>query len=473
MDRAAAQVQRGLEDARDPVGGARRNDGPAPSVAVLHGQQGLLRLQRSIGNHAVASLVGGSTVQREEDEEEEDDGSGAEDSVPRLDPQLRAQLQALFPIPQGPTYETMTTSTGAQSTSGELTRDALRLWRRETISLDDAYRRVSREPSLRDGSRRVVPTSGGQEPGEVTVTWGLLLALWDYHNVAGRDEGGSIPEVDPPNHRRASQLADVRAMLREGSPFRRAAESSYDHHEIAENPTAQGMVGAIMDTVDRLANGLAEGQQAQLTVNFQGHGGWGNLHGVDGRDLGRGQLRSIATYARERGVHLTYILDTCNAGASALLAENEEMVAIADQLPQDMDPQRRAQLAARGAPVSELMQIGHTLSDIATAMRSVRIRNTSERQTARRWLYDLRATLAHLMEFGFRSTDIEGVRDLALSVAEIDARFRRLETGRHLSQVQFRGSRESLAPTLHAINDILGREVDRLHTMAGEPASTR
>lgn len=409
----------------------------------------------------------GERVQRSEDDEEEIEAdSGA---IEGIDPALEAQLRELFPIGQGPGAEVISTSTGAQSTAGELTIRALRTWRRDRVSLDDAYRSAAEQRLDRvGGGPDVVPTRGGADPPLApTLQWGVLLAAWDYANLRRRPdaaEAAGIAEYlreDESGH--SGNLGDVRAMLRAGSPFMRAASASYGRHIVVENPSASGMTSAIYDAIDQLAEHLGNGEQGQLTVNFQGHGGRGEIEGVDGQAVSRTALLGMASYARERGVHLTFILDTCNAGSAALLAENHELFDVAVRA-EDAPEETRAALRAAGRGLIPLLQIGLALNDIATDLRFQRLRNDGERAQAVAMLREAARLLDELAPNNENLPRIPGLTQLLLLAVAPRLTFRFI-VDRPFSLRQMRSARESLAPLLDAINDTVSRQVDVLRAI--------
>lgn len=417
----------------------------------------VLQLQRSAGNAAVVAAL---RVQRQEQTGETETGSSVAE-VPQLDPELARQLRELFPDPVAGTYEVIGGSTGAQSTSGQLTEGALETWRRERIDLDEAYRRSADRSHLR-GGRAVYPTRGGGESSGHGVRWGLLLAAWDYQNRQGRptSEVGIPPNPGVAAPRRETNLYGIQAMLRQGSPYRVAAEASYEHHRIVENPTAIQMDGAIVEEIYALA--IAGG--GQLTVNFQGHGGRGRIVGVNGGVLDRNRFRRLGEMASRQGVHLTFVLDTCNVGSAALLAENSEMFEVgqdADDLPAEV----QAEMQRIGRPLCRLTRLGLRLNDLAMDLRWAKVRTTRERQETVETLVAVRAKLKKISEFCQNHPEMIGAAELPLLAITPDLEFRLLLDDDSFTRRQARDARELLAPLLDRLNEVIGTGVDRLRAL--------
>lgn len=482
------------DDRAHEAGDATRRSAEDGRDAAMETRLALARLQRAAGNRAVGAMVRhgvpasarppvvGAALARgiHRDDTGDDADADVDDpgEIAGLDPALEAQLRELFPIDDGPGAEVITTSTGAQSTTGELTSRALQLWRREHVALDDAYRQAADEDLAPVGGSGpdVVPTRGGAAPPErPAVHWGVLLAAWDYANVRGREDpteaSGIAPFLQPEGGGNSGNLGDVRAMLRQGSPFMQAADG-YDRHVVVENPSTAGMTSAIYDAADGLGALVAPGQRAQLTVNFQGHGGGGAIEGVDGEVLERGDLLRAAEYAREQGVHVTYVLDTCNAGSAALLAENREFYDVATRA-QDAPPETQAALRAAGQVLVPIFQIGLELNDIATAIRFQRLRNDAERAQAVATLERAIALVEQLDDLRADHPDIPGFPEIGLLGLTPRITFRLLVERGRFSLRRLRDARETLAPLLDAINDLLSDQVDELSAIAPQAPATR
>lgn len=411
----------------------------------------LLRLQRTAGNTAVVAAL---QVQRQD----QDQAAETEADVPQLDPALARHLRELFPDQDAGTYQVVGGSTGAQSTSGELTAGALATWQHEQIDFEEAYRR-SADRSHPDGERAVEPTRGGGSSSVRGVRWGLLFAVWDYHNLQGRPTNElDIPGASAP--RPASNLSDVRAMLQEGSPYRTAAEATYDHHRVVENPTATEMSSNILDEI--VAVSRAGG--GRLTVNFQGHGGRGSIEGVDGDVLDRRTLRMLGEMASEQGVHLTFVLDTCNVGSAALLAENTEMANLIEGA-DDLPPEALAELRSIGEPLVQLTQLGLRLNDLAVDLRWVEVGTAEQRQETRATLEAARAALEDLSAHCRDHPEIIGGPELRMLAIPPEIEFRLLLDAASFTRAQARGSRELLAPLLDRLNEVLSDGVDRLRAL--------
>lgn len=437
----------------------QRSSDPPASSRLAPDQTGLLSLQRSAGNAAVTSaLLSRQPDQTDAALPESDEAA----ELPVLDPETEQMLNRLFPRQQAATYEVIGGSTGAQSignkSGGELTTGALVLWRREHINLDDAYRQ-SADRSHGRGGNTVEPTRGGGAGTAAGEHWGMLFAAWDYRNRQGRATG----EIDIPGVEalaRLGNLADVRSMVRRGSPYRRAAEASYDRHDIVENPSASEMFNRVLDAI----NELDRAGGGQLTVNFQGHGGRGAIDGVDGEVIDRTTLLTLGRMASEQGVHLTFILDTCNVGSAALLAENQEMVNVTEAS-EHTSPQTQAAIRAMGRPLRTLMDIGLRLNDLATDLRSQRVRNNAERVMARETMTRARTILSELTELSQSHPEISGLVNLRIRALSPDIAFLVLLGRPSVRRRDLLRARESLAPLLDELNFVMDTGVAGLQAI--------
>lgn len=416
----------------------------------------LASLQRAAGNRAVSSLPHLLPIQRQSHEAERPRAIARSES---LDPELAAELQDLFPNPTAPGFEAMTTSTGAQTTAGELTTAALRLWRRERIDLTTAYRLASsREtlPASDQPGRRIWPASGGtsrEGAADPRLRWGLLLAVWDYQSWEPQPLPAYVPADT--SRRRSRNLPDIRRLLESGSPFQKAAASSYDRHDTLENPDAQEMVAAIYATVDQMSSFLQTGEQGHLTVNYQGHGGGGTVFGADGQGVSRGTLRTAAEYARELDVQVTYVLDTCNAGSLAVMAENQELALAAAA----STTSQRERLRARGSTVMALIRVALQLNDCATDLYGPRLMKKDKHGRYWETMDETLRLIALLRELSKANPRIQGLPVASLLAFDPEVRLLVLRDRQSLTRQELDQARVRLAPVLSQLNRTLAREV--------------
>jgi hypothetical protein len=416
------------------------------------------QLQRQAGNAAVAALLT-RRVQRQEAGDTE--ASVELPAPPRLPPDIVALLDRIAAPSGVGGVQALTATTGAQLSAGEFTHRALDLWRRDHLALDDAYRRSAAETL--GGTR---PTQGGDErPARASAHWELLLAAWNYRNAqyrARRARSDIEPFLlenpdDRPGRRPPGNLPDIREMLRRGSPYRRAVAASYDHNEIVENPTASAMSAAILGMAERLAQSLPQGGTGRLTVNFQGHGGGGAITGVDDRDIDPDTLLRLAEHAEGLGVQVTYVLDTCNAGACALLAEEQEFNTAESGVP----PGLQTELAPLASALRQLYRHGESLNDIAYQLRYAS-RNPEETPNAWTWLEIGVDRLQMLQQDLHAHPDIDGFMRLAMLAIPPWTSFGLLQEDMTLTKREVERVRGGLAPLLDEINAVLARGTDTI-----------
>ncbi|RMG53929.1 MAG: hypothetical protein D6722_29745 [Bacteroidetes bacterium] len=230
-----------------------------------------------------------------------------------LDPETEAMLAALTgPDLTPPAFEVIAATTQAQNSAGELTDRIAQLWRRQRIQVDAAARMVA-EGDPRRGAPHATQSNSALDPEALQPQWVVYIGAWNYRG-------------------RSSDLEDVRQHLRRGSPIQQALRGSYDRVINVVNPTADQMGTQIFDAILALHAASSEGQVAELTVYFEGHGGADGIAGVDWSDLTFEDMRTYARLARDFDIHMTYILDTCNIGSMVNFAQAEETSDLAAQL---------------------------------------------------------------------------------------------------------------------------------------------
>jgi len=143
-----------------------------------------------------------------------------------------------------------------------------------------------------------------------------------------------IAEVNYPGTE--DDLDDVAARTHAGAPARRVIEGDYgrDHTRVARDVTRDQMIAEIRAGIDRAAGELHDGQQGELMVNFQGHGGTFGPQAVDDGVLLPGDMVRLSAYAVGRRVHLVIVSDGCYGGTMTAVAQglaNEHLAARVDQ----------------------------------------------------------------------------------------------------------------------------------------------
>ena len=154
-----------------------------------------------------------------------------------------------------------------------------------------------------------------------------------------------------------------------------------------------------------------------------------------------------------------------------MLAENYELYDIATRA-ENASPETQAALRAAGRALIPIFQIGLELNDIATELRFQRLRNDAERASAVAKMERAIDLIETLDDHRVYHPDISGFSELGLLALSPKITFRAL-VDRSFSLRQMRAARETLAPMLDAINDLLSAQVDELATIAGDAPATR
>lgn len=307
-----------------------------------------------------ADNVSRSLVQRDEPETGSPEPESTDSEV--VDAELEAILAEVLGVtPVVPAFEAITSTTAGEYSRGELESEIQRLWRRERMSFTDAARRAAREDTIGSRGPRATQSAETQPDTPYGQRWVMNLFAADYQTW--------------------SDLPEIMALLRRGSPFQRAiAEESFDQTIAVTNPTASVIETRLYDTIHNLWLSLDEGQIGELVVSFSGHGGNGTINGVDGGDVTAADLTRIANFAGDFNIHVVYILDTCRAG---LLANYAQAEAIADIDEQSRELPEEGQVSIRES-IQEVRTLGRFASllsgytiHVGDAARTFRRRNTS------------------------------------------------------------------------------------------------
>ena len=245
-------------------------------------------------------------------EDHADDATTLPPPNPALAADIVALLDQIAPLPgEVPTYEVVGASTAAESSTGELTRDAMRLWRRERMSFTEAHQRVAAGEAP-ESSPAAPQSAHAEETESYSPRWALVLSVAHYDTM--------------------SNLPDAGRLLQAGCPFQQALHGEYANVINRPDPTGDEMYAAILDAIMGLAQASQPPQPAELLVNFQGHGGGHSISGRDGGTLNAAQMRSLASIASDNGIHMTYVLDTCNIGGIVDFAQIDRLRDTEDQL---------------------------------------------------------------------------------------------------------------------------------------------
>ncbi len=99
-----------------------------------------------------------------------------------------------------------------------------------------------------------------------------------------------------------------------------------------DDPTANEMKSQIWDTIWSLSGNLTSLQIGELVVFFTGHGRPTGIMGVDNEVVTQEELRDLAHFGEDWGVHLVYILDTCRAGNLVGLGQEEALGDVGERI---------------------------------------------------------------------------------------------------------------------------------------------
>jgi len=297
-----------------------------------------LRLQSRAGNAAVARLLKSSSIQRQHDATPaEADGELA--TV--LDRIARAMASA-----QVPPYEVIAGTTAGEYSRGEFEGAIADAWRRERLDFTEAARRIARENTSGEGAPRPTQSPHIPSPDGYALRWNVGLYAADYRG-------------------RRDDRPEIAALMRKGSPFQLALGGGFDRAIPVPDPTAAEIKGSVIGAVIDMWAELRPGAMGEIVVFFSGHGGGGQLVGVDGEWLTLNDLRKLAEFAADYDVHLVYVLDTCRAGT---LAQYAQATAIEQQVQRpltDLPPARRAAIEPLARFVEDLNSCSLVLGDRA------------------------------------------------------------------------------------------------------------
>lgn len=326
----------------------------AAHIRDVYGNLHLKQVIAQISNNQLTTFV-----QREENT----DTSGRDQNeTDELDAELDTLLEQIFgKTPKVPAFEAITSTTAGEYSAGELEAEIQRLWRRRRMTFTHAARHAAQANTSGRRGPRATQSPQLQPSTPYALRWAVNLFAADYQ---GR-----------------SDLPDVSALTRRGSPFQQSLAAEFNRVIAVRNPTAGEIRSQIFNATHDLWLALGEGQIGELVITFSGHGGNGSISGVDWQDISPQDLHDMAELARDHKIHIVYILDTCRAG---ILTGYAQAAAVKDvqeslsNLPED-------QQALIQTKINEIKRLGGLSAHISgytirvgDAARNYRRRRTTE-----------------------------------------------------------------------------------------------
>ncbi len=335
---------------------------PSPQRSKEHE---LTMLQHSAGNRAVAEqfqsgarlpVTGPSPMARIDRQPTQGKPKKPdEDKVKDLD-QLLDEILSKSQPPEVPAFEVITATTQSEYSRGEFEDRIQHLWRRKRMRFTEAARTTARTNRVGSGPR---PTqSASVQPGGgvgYTKRWALALIAADYKTY------GDLPAVA--------------RLLRKGSPYLASLGAEAERVITRRDPTAADMHQAIFDAIIDLSQSVEHGQLAELVVTFSGHGGEGDLTGVDEKDLKPADIQGLAEIGKDFGVHLVVIVDTCRAGPLIQSAQAQALDDIQEgttELPATERSALTGRIKLAGKLRAATVDLGQAAVDYGDAIHDVR-----------------------------------------------------------------------------------------------------
>lgn len=262
--------------------------------------------------------------------------------------------------PPVPPFEAITGSVQGYTSYGRISTRIPDIWRRRSISFTDAARVATGEPV---SSRDTDPVAeGSHSEAQATSTysprWAIVFSAWDYATW--------------------SDVPFVREIVREGSPFQQAIQSEFGHVTNVENPTGGGMRNGITNQITSLTAQLIPGRIAELLIYFEGHGGAGGICGVDDRSadacVDYPELQAFAQTAARAGIHVTFILDSCNVGEIVNLSQTEQATSLESRMTAGgaaLSPEATQLLTDIRGLLQDVIPLGHKINYVYHMRRSL------------------------------------------------------------------------------------------------------
>lgn len=382
--------------------------------------------------------------QKSNELEEEESDSEAPDLLEEVD------IDTVSP----PSYEVIAATTQVENSQGELTERVTNLWRRKKMRVDDAARHVANNDPQK-GDPYAMHSGEAVDEDQVGARWAIYLGAWNYR-------GGT-------------DLTDIRDHLKKGSPFRKALDGSYDNVVIVRNPTADQMNTRIMDTIIDLFPKLQQGNIGELTVYFEGHGGAEGLAGVDWANLTFEDMQSLGRFARDFGIHLTYILDTCNIGSLVNYAQGEQVGDLSDQISELSGPEQKTLEEHRAS----IKDVGTASYGIGRAINLIywwrkELRNPDERGRIDSYFEILKTSVNNLRTHIHSNAawlSGEAIDHIDSLLAPLQEQIDKAD-GRRISRRIMNRLRKPAAPLIDFLNDTIQDSLEFLRERVGESESS-
>lgn len=278
-----------------------------------------------------------------------------------LDDAFAELERALDGLPPGvPTYEAITSSTGAETSRTDQIETANQIrWNHDRLDYTDAARELA-DQDLGDGGNRTRSAITGE---------GVTYAQrWGVHMICNHftRPGGDLPEWD-------QMMADVQASQGGGG---------FDQSMAVPNPTGGELRDAIMGAVHRMTEAL-DGQPGQLTVSIATHGGQGFIRAADTEAIQYAELEQMAMAARRNNVHVVYVIDACLSGdmvvrANEAAADEAELDALMTEATGGDASGARARLATARQLMEPLTRLNRNGGQLRSLSRHARSRSADD-----------------------------------------------------------------------------------------------
>jgi hypothetical protein len=217
--------------------------------------------------------------------------------------------------PSVPPFEAVTGTTAAEMGRLELLTRAKKLWTRYRMSFTKAARRHAGKKKVPKGEPRAAQSPRIKPLQPYELRWCLNIFVWDYRG-------------------RKRDLPYLRDLMKPGSPLRKSMRRGFHKVIPVKNLAGHEIYAKILDTIIELHRQLKPSRVGQLVVVFSGHGGGGNIQGWDEQEVTKEQLARLASiFAGGLGIHMVYILDTCQADQLADLARQQALESIEKRVP--------------------------------------------------------------------------------------------------------------------------------------------
>jgi hypothetical protein len=209
--------------------------------------------------------------------------------------------QIFAPIPEVPPMTAITSTTEAQTTTRELSRAAVREWRRNHVPLLTTLADMAARNRVGPGAP--LPTAAGVGAAAYAARTGIVFACSHY--------------------RRGTSLDDVAEFAGPRGPLRPALAAELHPLHVVMNPTGAEIRAGVFDAISAAAALRPRGALVELVIWFVGHGSVTDMSGTDHGRIDYSEVLGWQLLARDVGVHLVLVADTCNAGQAVVVAEGD------------------------------------------------------------------------------------------------------------------------------------------------------